>query len=136
MTLEQLKQQIREDLKINMADLSGAAAENCLLHNKYSNMLIDSKIQYKKEYLEFQKIKKNKYRYYMGYEETCLPEVLDARGVKVHIEGDDEVLAQQRKLFFLEEKIKYLEDTCSSFVSRGFNIKNIVEIKKIELGIS
>ena len=135
MTLEQLKQQIREDLKINMADLSGAAAENCLLHNKYSNMLIDSKIQYKKEYLEFQKIKKNKYRYYMGYEETCPPEVLDARGVKVHIEGDDEVLAQQKRLFLLEEKINYLETTIASFTARGFNIKNIIEVKRLEAGI-
>lgn len=136
MKLEELKEQVKQDLRINTADLAAASAENCLLHNKYNNMLVDIKLQYKREYIEFQRIKKTAYRFYMGYEKECPPETLDARGVKIHIEGDEKVLEQQKRMFVLEEKIKYLEDTLSSFVARGFNVKNIIEVKKIELGIS
>lgn len=135
MKLEELKVQLKQDLYIDQMHLADAAANNSLLHHKYSSMLVDLRIQYKRELIEFYRVKKTAYRYYQGYEMECPPETLDARGVKVHIEGDDKVLESQKKLFVLEEKIKFLEDACQSIVSRGFNIKNIIELKKFQAGV-
>lgn len=135
MKLEDLKIEIAKDLKIDMQHLADASANNSLLHHKYNSMLIDLRLQYKREWIGFQKSKKNSYRYYSGYEMTCPPETLDSRGVKIHIEGDDDVLEIQKRMCVLEEKIKFLEDTCQSIVSRGFNIKTIIEIKKFEAGL-
>lgn len=135
MKIEDLKEQLKTDLKINQSDLAGAAAENSLLHNKYLNMLLDIKLQYRREYIDFQRAKRKSYRYYMGYEAECPPEVLDARGVKVHIEGDETILEIQKRMFLLEEKIKYLEESIGSIVARGFNIKNVLTAKMFEAGI-
>lgn len=135
MKLEDLKVQVKNDLYIDLQHLADAAANNSLLHNKYNCMLVDLRLQYKKEWIESQRAKKLSYRYYSGYEMECPSEILDARGVKIHIEGDDKVLEIQKRMCVLEEKIKFLEDTCQSFVSRGFNIKNIIEIKKFEAGL-
>ncbi len=134
MKLEELKEEVKRDLIINKNDLIGAAADNALIHHKYLCIYTDLRLQYKKELIDFNRIKKNSYRYWMGYERECPPEVLDARGVKYHMEGDDKVLDSQKRLFVLEEKIKFLEETISSIVSRGFNIKNIIEVKKFEMG--
>lgn len=135
MKLEDLKVEIKKDLYIDQQHLAEAAANNALLHHKYTSMVTDLRLQYKRELIEFYKAKKTAYRYYMGYEMQCPPETLDARGVKVHIEGDDKVLEVQKKLFVLEEKIKFLEESISSIVARGFNIRNIIEIKKFNAGV-
>jgi len=133
--LEDLKSELKTDLYIDQQHLADAAANNSLLHQKYSAMTVDLRMQYKRELIEFYRVKKTAYRYYQGYEMTCPPETLDARGVKVHIEGDDKVLEIQKRLFVLEEKIKFLEDACQSIVARGFNIRNIIEIKKFQAGL-
>lgn len=135
MKLEELKEEIKKDLYIDQSHLADAAAQNSLLHHKYTSMATELRLQYKRELIEFYKAKKLAYRYYMGYEMECPPETLDARGVKVHIEGDEKVLECQKKLFVLEEKIKFLEESISSIVARGFNIKNIIEIKKFNAGV-
>jgi len=135
MKLEELKVEIKKDLHIDQLHLADAAANNSLLHHKYNCMLVDLRLQYKKEWIGFQRSKKNSYRYYSGYDMTCPPETLDSRGVKIHVEGDDDVLEIQKRMCVLEEKIKFLEDTCQSFVSRGFNIRNMIEIKKFNAGL-
>ncbi len=135
MKLDELKQEVKKDLYIDKNDLISGAAENAIIHHKYLCIYTDLRLQYKKELIDFNRIKKDSYRYWMGYESECPPEVLDARGVKYHMEGDEKVLDSQKRLFVLEEKIKYLESVISSFVSRGFAIKNIIDIKKFEAGL-
>jgi len=135
MKLEELKVEIKKDLHIDRQNLVEASANNSLLHHKYTSMNTDLRLQYKRELIEFYKAKKIAYRYYMGYEMECPPETLDARGVKIHIEGDDKVLEIQKRLFVLEEKIKFLEESISSIVARGFNIKNMIEVMKFNSGV-
>lgn len=135
-TLEELKKQSAEDLKINIDEIIEASANNCVLHNKYLSLLVDEKFRYKKLTLDMYKLRKARYRYYMGYEEEVPDEVLSDRGIKYHLEGDDEILELQKRIIVTEEKIRFLTETLSSIVSRGFNIKNIIEQRKIDLGIN
>ena len=135
MKLEELKVEIKKDLHIDQLHLADAAANNSLLHHKYTSMNTDLRLQYKRELIEFYRVKKYAYRFYQGYEFECPPETLDARGVKVHIEGDDKVLEVQKRLYVLEEKIKFLEESISSIVARGFNIKNMIEVMKFNSGV-
>ena len=136
MKFEELQKEVDNDLKIDQFNLTGAAADNCLLHQKYLKLLFNERGLLKKLHLDLIRLKKNKYRYYMGYAEDCPPEELDKTGIKLHIEGDDEVIDLNKKIMFQEEKVKYLEDTCSSIVNRGYNIKHIIEVKKFENGIN
>lgn len=136
MILEELKKQAKNDLLIRIDDIIGAASDNCVIHNKYLGMLIQEKLLVKKLQIDMLKLRKARYRYYMGYDEEVPDEVLSDRAVKIHIEGDDEVLELQKRIIITEVKITYLIETLSSIVSRGFNIKNIIEQRKIDLGIN
>jgi len=135
MKLEELKEETTKDLKIDLLDMQGMAAGNCLLHNKYLKLYTEQRIQLKKLLLEQFSIRKRRYRFYMGYEKECHDEILSDRGLKIYLEGDDELLEHQKKIIIVEEKIKFLEETLSSIVARGFNIRNVIEQRKIEIGI-
>ena len=135
MKFEELKESIKEDLKIDLRDLENAAANNSLLYHKYNTILTESKVHFRKLWIKHQETKKRTYRYYTGLEEECPPETLDSTGVKFHMAGDKDMLEDQKIMFMLEEKIKYLESACQNFISRGFNIKNIIDLRKLESGI-
>ena len=135
MNIEELKKETTIDLKIDINNIINCSAENCLIHNKYLKLLIDEKLQLKKLQLEELKLRKQRYRWYMGYDESAPNEVLSDRGLKIHLEGDADLIEHHKKIIIREEKIRFLEETLSSIVARGFNIKNIIEQRKIDLGI-
>lgn len=136
MTLNELKEKAAKDLLINLDEVIEAAANNCVLHNEYLGLLTDQKLLYKKLQLELNQLVRRRYRYYVGYEEDVPDEVLSDRGIKIHLEGDDEIFEHKKRMIIVEEKIRFLTETLSSIVSRGFNIKNIIEQRKIDLGIN
>lgn len=136
MNFEELKKEAEKDLKIDLGNLQNSAADNCLLHNKYLKLLVAERIKLKGLLLDQYKIRKERYRFYVGYAEGEVHnEVLPERGLKIYMDADDKLIEHQKKIIVTEERIKFLEETLNSIVARGFNIKNIIEQRKIELGI-
>jgi len=134
MKIEDLKLEIDQDLKIDLTNLAIESAENCIKYHKYNKLLLTEKLIYRKLWVEHQKTKKEVYRFYSGYGDSPSPEQFDSSGLKIHMSGEAKILDEQSKLFLIEEKIKFLETTCQNFISRGFSIKNIIELRKLESG--
>jgi len=124
MSFDELNKQIEQDLKINLTDLAYESANNALLQHKYIKMLTETKVKYRQKWTKHQQTKKDRYMYYNGHAEKPYEYELDSAGMKFHMAGDDQIIKEQNELFLLEEKIKFLEDTCAVFNNRGYNIKS------------
>lgn len=135
MTFEELQNQAEKDIKIDRTKLSTEALENPVTHAKYIRLLASTKSTLKKLENDLSRMNRQKHAFYNGKAENAFEIILDsANELKVYIEGDEDILTIKQKIANKKEQITYLEAICDIFRSRGFAIKNAIEIIKFEAG--
>ena len=140
MTLDELKMQVREDLKVDDEHLDTESLKNqeikatYLDHkSRYELLLYRAKGDYKRLYRE-------KWEYYGGKADAKIyaSKPFDLKVLKtdlsVYITSDEEVIDAENKIGYLETVVDYIKGVIKSVDNRGWDIKNAIEWKKFEAG--
>ena len=140
MTLDELKHQVREDLKVDDEHLDTESLKNqeikatYLDHkSRYELLLYRAKGDYKRLYRE-------KWEYYGGKADAKIyaSKPFDLKVLKtdlsVYITSDEEVINAENKIGYLETVVDYIKGVIKSVDNRGWDIKNAIEWKKFEAG--
>ena len=142
MTLDELKQQVREDLKVDDEHLDTESLKNqeikatYLDHkSRYELLLFKAKGDYKRLYRE-------KWEYYGGKADAKIyaTKPFDLKVLKtdlgVYISADEEIIDAENKIGYLETVVDYIKGVIKSVDNRGWDIKNAIEWKKFEAGVT
>jgi len=142
MTLDELKLQVQRDLKVDNEHLDTESLKNqeikanYLDHkSRYELLLYKAKGDYKRMYRE-------KWEYYGGKADAKIyaTKPFDLKVLKtdlaVYISSDEEIINAENKVGYLETVIDYIKGVIKSVDNRGWDIKNAIEWKKFEAGVT
>ena len=143
MTLSEIQEQVRKDLKINDLELDIESLRIPSLHSKYLQLLTEHSLLLKKTQGEYAVLKRNKWIYYTGKapeevykEKGDFPLKLKTKDEeRTFIEADEEVRELKGKVEYYETVVEYLQEVVKSISNRSFQIKNAIEWRKFEAGI-
>ena len=142
MTLDELKLQVQKDLRVDDEHLDTESLKNqeikatYLDHkSRYELLLFKAKGDYKRLYRE-------KWEYYGGKADAKIyaTKPFDLKVLKtdlaVYITSDEEIINAENKVGYLETVVDYIKGVIKSVDNRGWDIKNAIEWKKFEAGVT
>ena len=142
MTLDELKLQVQRDLKVDNEHLDTESLKNqeikanYLDHkSRYELLLYKAKGDYKRMYRE-------KWEYYGGKADAKIyaTKPFDLKVLKtdlsVYISADEEMINAENKVGYLETVVDYIKGVIKSVDNRGWDIKNAIEWRKFEAGVT
>ena len=142
MNLDELKMQVQKDLRIDDEHLDTESLKNqeikatYLDHkSRYELLLFKAKGDYKRLYRE-------KWEYYGGKADAKIyaTKPFDLKVLKtdlsVYITADEEIIDAENKIGYLETVVDYIKGVIKSVDNRGWDIKNAIEWKKFEAGVT
>ena len=142
MNLDELKLQVQRDLKVDDEHLDTESLKNqeikatYLDHKtRYELLLYRAKGDYKRLYRE-------KWEYYGGKADAKIyaSKPFDLKVLKtdlaVYITSDEEIINAENKVGYLETIVDYIKGVIKSVDNRGWDIKNAIEWKKFEAGLT
>ena len=137
MTLDELKIQVQQDLKVDNEHLDTESLKNQEIKAKY----LDYKTRYElllfKAKGDYKRLYREKWEYYGGKSDAkiYISKPFDLKVLKtdlsVYITSDDEVIDAENKIGYLETVVDYIKGVIKSVDNRGWDIKNSIEWKKI-----
>jgi len=142
MNLDELKLQVSQDLKVDDEHLDTESLKNQEIKAKYLEhkskfelLLFKAKGDYKRLYRE-------KWEYYGGKADAKIyaSKPFDLKVLKtdlgVYISADEEIIDAENKIGYLETVVDYIKGVIKSVDNRGWDIKNAIEWKKFEAGLT
>ena len=142
MTLDELKLQVQRDLKIDNEHLDTESLKNQEIKanyldykSRYELLLYKAKGDYKRMY-------RDKWEYYGGKADAKIyaAKPFDLKVLKtdlaVYITSDEEVINAENKIGYLETVVDYIKGVIKSVDNRGWDIKNAIEWRKFEAGVT
>ena len=144
MKIEEIREMIAQDTKINTGSLDKEATDIPQIHNKYLCLLMDEKLVLTKYESDFRILNKNKWLYYSGkmsQEELKLLswEVFELALLRTDvdrfIESDNDVIILQNKCIMQREKVNYLEQVVKLISNKIWNIRAALDWMKFTQGI-
>ena len=142
MNLEELKLQVSQDLRVDDEHLDTESLKNQEIKAKYLDhkskfelLLFKAKGDYKRLYRE-------KWEYYGGKADAKIyaSKPFDLKVLKtdlgVYISADEEIIDAENKIGYLETVVDYIKGVIKSVDNRGWDIKNAIEWKKFEAGLT
>ena len=142
MTLDELKLQVEKDLKINDERLDTESYKNQELYAKYLEHKTNFEFLLYRAKGEYKTLFREKWEYYGGKADAKIyaTKPFDLRVLKtdlgVYISADEEIIDAENKIGYLETVIDYIKGVIKSVDNRGWDIKNAIEWKKFEAGVT
>lgn len=132
-----IEEEIEKDLIIDKTDLAHESATNPIKHFKYLRMLKEKKKQLKIIESKMKQTKASRYLFYIGKHplKNCNTE-FEKSQIKPVLEGDTELIKAENEVYKIKNEVEMLEEVLRIFVNRGFAIRNIIDIRKMENGIN
>ena len=141
MTLDELKIQVANDLKVNDERLDTESLKNQELYAKYLEIKSNFELLMYKAKGDYKILYRDKWEYYGGKSDAKVYAVkpFDIKVLKndlqMYIQSDEEILELQGKISYYESIVKYIDGVIKSIDNRGWDIKNAIEWKKFEAGM-
>ena len=142
MTLDEIKAQVQQDLSIDKEHLDTESLKNQEIKAKY----LDYKSRYElllfKAKGDYKRLYRQKWEYYGGkadakiYISTPFDLKVLKTDLSVYITSDDDVIDAENKIGYLETVVDYIKGVIKSVDNRGWDIKNSIEWKKFEAGLT
>jgi len=142
MNLDELKLQVSQDLRVDDEHLDTESLKNQEIKAKYLDhkskfelLLFKAKGDYKRLYRE-------KWEYYGGKSDAKIyaTKPFDLKVLKtdlsIYISADEEIIDAENKIGYLETVVDYIKGVIKSVDNRGWDIKNAIEWKKFEAGLT
>lgn len=131
MDFKRLVEKSKEDLILS-EELDRDAKELPRKKAQWSEWLGLFSIEWKKANYKLNAKRKEKFEYYfVNYQVT-----LDKRDIReIYLPGDDEIIELEKAVEVARQKVELCERTLRSLTGTGFDIKNIIEYRKLMSGI-
>ena len=142
MTLDELKLQVEKDLKVDDEHLDTESLKNQEIKAKYLDIKSKYELLLFKAKGEYKRIYRDKWEYYGGKADAkvYVSKPFDIKVLKtdlsVYITSDEEVIDAENKIGYLETVVDYIKGVIKSVDNRGWDIKNAIEWKKFEAGVT
>lgn len=139
-TLDELRDQVREDLKVDRTNLAKSASDNPDLHAKYLNLLLSYKNKYSQAERDLRRIYKERYEYYTGratsqeYKDEPMHHKIMKQEVQIYLDADEKVQEARKLRDRCKHIVDYLEGVTQAIKGRGFDVKNSIEYNKFLAG--
>ena len=143
MNIDELREMVSADIKINENDLNTESLNIPQLHNKYLNYLRNETVVFKKHRADYRRLYRAKWEYYTG---KISEEELKFRGwepfqltilkqdLSIYLDADEDLIKLRSKMDYCEEKMKHIEEIIKNINNLQWNIKNAIEWKKFVSG--
>ena len=142
MNLDELKLLVQNDLRINDEHLDTESLKNQEIKAKY----LDHKSRYElllfKAKGDYKRLYREKWEYYGGKADAKIyaTKPFDLKVLKtdlsVYITSDEDIINAENKVGYLETVVDYIKGVIKSVDNRGWDIKNAIEWKKFEAGVT
>lgn len=143
-TIEEIQNLWDIDSNIDSNHLDDESVKTAKLHAKYISILMNTKLRYSKSKVDYNTLRKNKFRYYRG--ELSKQELLDLgwqqwqftkplkNEMDEFLKGDEHITAMDLKIEYLTTTIYLLESILKSIADRTWSIKNCIQYKAFLAG--
>ena len=142
MTLDELKLQVSQDLKVDDEHLDTESLKNQEIKAKYLDVKSKYELLLYRAKGEYKRIYRDKWEYYGGKADAkvYVSKPFDIKVLKtdlsVYITSDEEIIDAENKIGYLETVVEYIKGVIKSVDNRGWDIKNAIEWKKFEAGVT
>ena len=143
MTLDELKQESYKDLPVkNIENIDQESFYNQEIKAKWLDYKSRFELLLARSKGDYQVLYREKWEYYGGKSDAkiYISKPFDLKVLKtdlsVYITSDDEVIDAENKIGYLETVVDYIKGVIKSVDNRGWDIKNSIEWKKFEAGMT
>ena len=142
MNLDDLKLEVQADLKINNEHLDTESLKNQEIKAKYLDVKSKYELLLFKAKGDYKRIYRDKWEYYGGKADAkiYISKPFDIKVLKtdlsVYITSDEDIINAENKIGYLETVVEYIKGVIKSVDNRGWDIKNAIEWKKFEAGVT
>ena len=142
MNLDELKLQVEKDLKVDNEHLDTESLKNQEIKAKYLDIKSKYELLLFKAKGEYKKLYREKWEYYGGKADAKIyvTKPFDLKVLKtdlnIYIESDEDIINAENKIGYLETVVDYIKGVIKSVDNRGWDIKNAIEWKKFEAGVT
>ena len=142
MTLDELKLQVSQDLRVDDEHLDTESLKNQEIKAKYLEYKSKFELLLFKAKGDYKRLYREKWEYYGGKADAKIyaSKPFDLKVLKtdlgVYISADEEIIDAENKIGYLETVVDYIKGVIKSIDNRGWDIKNAIEWKKFEAGLT
>jgi len=142
MTLDELKLEVLADLKVDNEHLDTESLKNQEIKAKYLDIKSKYELLLFRAKGEYKRIYRDKWEYYGGKADAKIyvSKPFDIKVLKtdlsVYITSDEDIIDAENKIGYLETVVDYTKGVIKSVDNRGWDIKNAIEWKKFEAGVT
>ena len=142
MNLDELKLQVEKDLKVDNEHLDTESLKNQEIKAKYLDIKAKYELLLFKAKGEYKKLYREKWEYYGGkadgkiYVTKPFDLIVLKTDLNIYIESDEDIINAENKIGYLETVVDYTKGVIKSVDNRGWDIKNSIEWKKFEAGVT
>jgi hypothetical protein len=144
MILDELKNEVQRDLKLDDTELDSEALKNPLIHGKYIKQLFDGKLVKSKRLSEMKMLRRDLWLFYSGkasdeeyqkYPHFDPNMKILKQDINMWIEADERFQELQLKIDLIDAKIEYINNAIKGVNDRGWAIKNAIEWRRFINGM-
>ena len=142
MNIDELKLEVQADLKINNEHLDTESLKNQEIKAKYLDIKSKYELLLFKAKGDYKRLYRDKWEYYGGKADAKIyvSKPFDIKVLKtdlsVYITSDEDIINAENKIGYLETVVDYIKGVIKSVDNRGWDIKNAIEWKKFEAGVT
>jgi hypothetical protein len=136
MTLTELQDQVRADLKLDSSELVYESVRTPDIFHKYNKIVMTEKLALKKLERQWDILYLQQWEYYRKkspeevYEKKPLLKKIMDSDVKLYLASDPELQELRAQIESKEELVDFLKRTLEQIASRQWNIRNAIEYLK------
>lgn len=143
MSTDDISEMWSKDAPIDENNLIGESKRIPQLHSKYYNLYFKEVLRVKKLRAEYKELERAKTEYYNGsMDEEELKErqwkpfqlKVIRQDIDKYIQADKDIISLSLKIDFHTARADFFEDIIKMIHSRNFVIKNMIDIRKFEMG--
>ena len=142
MNIDELKLEVQADLKVNNEHLDTESLKNQEIKAKYLDIKSKYELLLFKAKGDYKRLYRDKWEYYGGKADAKIyvSKPFDIKVLKtdlsVYITSDEDIINAENKIGYLETVVEYIKGVIKSVDNRGWDIKNAIEWKKFEAGVT
>jgi hypothetical protein len=142
MKIEEIRDLMQEDSKIDDTALDAESIKIPYLHSKWYSIFIDELRVLKGIEQEYNRLVKEKTEYYLGkadddvYEKKPLNHKILKQDLDVYLKADDDLMKLDGRRSMQQIKVEMIENFIKSINQRSFNIRNAIEFMKFKNGVT
>lgn len=139
-TYEEIEEYVDGLLTVDPDDLDGEALRNSRIFSKLNRVYIQKSRLLAEQTNQLDKLEFNRRRRYLGkwtaeeYKKEPMPEAILKGDVDLYMRVDPLVIEFRNIVRETERIVKFMEDSKGQLRSRGFDIKNSIDFRKLMTG--